>query len=90
MRVHTYPFGLLIGLSILDGFIKDLAAYESQRQELLNAERLFNLSPTSCPELSAVQRELKGLTQIYTIYKAMKVGPSKAVKRVVFMVGNYG
>lgn len=51
----------------------ELAKIESGRQELANAEKLFDLPITMYPELLNVQREMHGLRQIYEIHKAQKV-----------------
>ena len=47
--------------------------YEKDRQELANAEKLFDLSITMYPELVQVQKEMSGLDKIYEIYKQQKV-----------------
>jgi len=47
--------------------------YEAQRQELTNAEMLFDLPVTVYQELLQVQKELKGQEHIYTIYEEQKV-----------------
>ncbi|XP_043925694.1 dynein axonemal heavy chain 10 [Protopterus annectens] len=60
------------GLEILTLFEKELEQYDKQRQELANAEKLFDLPVTMYPDLLAVQKEMKGLKQIYDIYKAQK------------------
>ena len=47
--------------------------YEAQRQDLANAEVLFDLPVTVYQELIQVQKELKGQEQIFTIYEEQKV-----------------
>ena len=47
--------------------------YEKDRQELANAEKLFDLPITMYPELLQVQKEMTGLDKIYEIYKQQKV-----------------
>ena len=47
---------------------------ETDRQELANAERLFDLPITLYPELLQVQKEMRGLEQVYTIYEEQMVG----------------
>ena len=44
-----------------------------RQQELVQAERLFDLDITAYPELSTVQSDLAGLRLIYDIYLAQKV-----------------
>ena len=46
---------------------------EAERQELGNAERLFDLSITMYPELVQILKEMKGLEQIYALYEEQKV-----------------
>ncbi|KAG8456021.1 hypothetical protein GDO86_001999 [Hymenochirus boettgeri] len=60
------------GLQVLSAFEKELAKYEKDRQELANAEKLFDLPITMYPELIQIQKEMKGLQQIYEIYGAQK------------------
>ncbi|KAE8635010.1 hypothetical protein XENTR_v10002490 [Xenopus tropicalis] len=60
------------GLQVLSAFEKELAKYEKDRQELANAEKLFDLPITMYPELIQIQKEMKGLQQIYEIYNAQK------------------
>lgn len=54
-------------------FREEVDKLEAERQELANAERLFDLSITMYPELLQVQKEMKGLEQIYAIYNEQKV-----------------
>ena len=46
---------------------------ENERQELANAERLFDLPITMYPELLEVQKDMKGMDQIYNLYEEQKV-----------------
>ncbi|CAH1233746.1 DNAH10 [Branchiostoma lanceolatum] len=57
------------GVEILEKYQKELAKYERERQELANAERLFDLPITMYPLLQQVQKEMKGLEMIYSLYK---------------------
>lgn len=63
----------LIGLEIMDTYEKELARVEASRQDLAKAEKLFSLPITMYPELLNVQKEMKGLRQIYEIYRSQKV-----------------
>jgi len=78
----SYPPGIisssftLIGLEIMDTYETELARIEASRQELAKAEKLFNLPITMYPELLNVQKEMRGLRQIYEIYKSQKVRTS--------------
>lgn len=65
--------GYLSGLLLLEQYKKELKQYETDRQELANAERLFDLPITMYPELVQVQKEMSGLEKIYDIYKEQKV-----------------
>uniref|UniRef100_A0A4X2JQB9 Dynein axonemal heavy chain 10 n=1 Tax=Vombatus ursinus TaxID=29139 RepID=A0A4X2JQB9_VOMUR len=60
------------GMELLAMFEKELVKHERNRQELANAEKLFDLPITMYPELLQVQREIAGLRQIYDIYNAQK------------------
>lgn len=62
-------------------FEKELEKHERNRQELANAEKLFDLPITMYPDLIKIQKEMKGLRQIYEIYKLQQVdGFRKSVK----------
>ena len=52
--------------------------HESERQELANAEKLFDLPITMYPELLEVQKDMKAMDEIYVIYEEQKA--SKAPK----------
>lgn len=52
----------------------DLAKVVGGRQELANAEKLLDLPVTVYPEVISMQKDMKGLRQIYDVYKAQKVG----------------
>ncbi|KAI7812536.1 putative dynein heavy chain 10 [Triplophysa rosa] len=60
------------GLMIMDTYETELAKVEASRQELAKAEKLFDLPITMYPALLNVQKEMKGLRQIYEISKAQK------------------
>ncbi|XP_025020180.1 dynein heavy chain 10, axonemal, partial [Python bivittatus] len=57
------------GLELMVVFEKELEKHERNRQELANAEKLFDLPITMYPDLIKIQKEMKGLRQIYEIYK---------------------
>lgn len=59
----------------------ELASIETSRQELSNAEKLFDLPFTMYPELLDVQKEIRGLQQIYHIYNAQKVSGQQYQQR---------
>ncbi|XP_076363131.1 dynein heavy chain at 89D isoform X2 [Tachypleus tridentatus] len=60
------------GLQVLSSFQEKLNVILSRRQQLVNAERLFDLPVTPFPELHQMQKDMENLTQIYAIYKAQK------------------
>ncbi|KAF0872101.1 DYH10 protein, partial [Crocuta crocuta] len=61
------------GVELLAIFEKELTRHEKNRQELANAEKLFDLPITMYPELFKVQKEMNGLRSIYELYEALKV-----------------
>lgn len=62
-----------IGVELLKRFKEEFATYEKERQELTNAERLFGLPISMYPELNQMEKELKGLDQIFSIYTSQQV-----------------
>ena len=52
----------------------EVERYETDRQELANAEKLFDLPITMYPQLLQVQKDMKGMEQIYAIYEEQLVG----------------
>lgn len=61
------------GVELLKRFKEEFSKYEKERQELTNAERLFGLSISMYPELNQMEKELKGLDQIFSIYTSQQV-----------------
>ncbi|KAM9056172.1 dynein axonemal heavy chain 10 isoform 4-T4 [Megaptera novaeangliae] len=61
------------GVDLLATFEKELMRHEKNRQELANAEKLFDLPVTMYPELLEVQKEMSGLKTIYELYEGLKV-----------------
>ncbi|XP_011803966.1 PREDICTED: dynein heavy chain 10, axonemal [Colobus angolensis palliatus] len=61
------------GVELLGVFERELARHEKSRQELANAEKLFDLPITMYPELLKVQKEMSGLRMIYELYERLKV-----------------
>ena len=62
----------ILGVELLKRFKEEFANFEKERQELANAEKLFGLSITLYPELLDMEKELKGLDQIFSIYNNQK------------------
>ncbi|TRY94050.1 hypothetical protein DNTS_011956 [Danionella cerebrum] len=69
--------GKSTSLEIMGTYEQELAKVESSRQELAKAEKLFNLPITTYPELLNVQKEMRGLRQIYEIYKNQKTAKTE-------------
>lgn len=62
------------GLELVKKYQKELARYGKIRDELVLAEKLFNLAITSYPELLEIETELEGLAKIYSLYYDQKRG----------------
>ncbi|XP_029296329.1 dynein heavy chain 10, axonemal [Cottoperca gobio] len=60
------------GLTIMATYEEDLAKIVAGRQELANAEKLLDLPVTVYPDVIGMQKDMKGLRQIYGVYKAEK------------------
>ena len=61
------------GVELLKVFQKEYSEKEKQRQELTNAEKLFDLSITMFPGMVDVDRELRNIAKVYNIYEAQRV-----------------
>ncbi|XP_036777654.2 dynein axonemal heavy chain 10 [Manis pentadactyla] len=61
------------GVELLATFERELTKHEKSRQELANAEKLFDLPITRYPELFKVQKEMNGLKMIYELYERLKI-----------------
>lgn len=55
-------------------FRVEVGDLEAARQELANAEKLFDLPITMYPNLLEVQKQMKGLEMVYSLYEEQKVG----------------
>ncbi len=64
------------GVKLLKQYQDEYATLEAQRQELTNAEKLFDLPITMYPDMIEVDRELKGLAKVYELFEAQRVGGS--------------
>ena len=58
---------------MLKEFQAEYAKYEKQRQELTNAEKLFDLPITLYPGLVEVDKKLKNIARVYDLYEAQRV-----------------
>lgn len=61
------------GVKLLKEYQAEYAQFEQQRQELTNAEKLFDLPITLYSDLSEVDRELKNLAKVFELYEAQRV-----------------
>ena len=61
------------GVVLLKDFQAQYAECEKQRQELTNAEKLFDLPITLYPDLIEVDRDLRNLAKVYELYEAQRV-----------------
>lgn len=68
----TYVCTCLLGIELLATFERELVQHEKKRQELANAEKLFDLPITMYPELLKVQKEMSGLKVVYELYRGLK------------------
>ena len=60
------------GVVSLETFTAELEKKKATREELLEAERLFELDRTSYPELVEAEKELGELAEVYAVYVAHK------------------
>ncbi|CAF3538826.1 unnamed protein product [Rotaria sordida] len=57
------------GLKLMKTYRDELTKLEIDKQELTNAEKLFNLPISSYPELYIIQKEMKNLEKLYQLYE---------------------
>ena len=60
-------------MELLKQYREEVDELEANRQELTNAEKLFELPITMYPELVKVQKEMAGMDSVYNIYFEQKV-----------------
>uniref|UniRef100_A0A3Q3MNV8 Dynein axonemal heavy chain 10 n=1 Tax=Mastacembelus armatus TaxID=205130 RepID=A0A3Q3MNV8_9TELE len=60
------------GLTILGTYEAELAKILARQQDLTNAEKLLDQPVTMCTEVISIQKDMRGLRQIYDVYKAQK------------------
>ena len=68
-----YCFAVFQGLQRLVKYQIELDEFDAERQELANAEKLFDLPITAYPQLLEVQKQMKGMQQVYQIFKNQKI-----------------
>jgi dynein heavy chain len=60
------------GVKLLKSYKEELHKLEQDKQELTNAERLFNLPISSYAALTHVQKEMRALDELYKLYEEQK------------------
>eukprot|EP00736_Rhodelphis_marinus_P009344 Rmarinus@m.3249 len=60
------------GVRLVEKYMRDLGAKGRMREQLVLAEKLFDLPITSYPELVDVEQELKGVAKVYQLYTDQK------------------
>ena len=58
---------------MLKEFQTQYNVHEKQRQELANAEKLFDLPITKYDDLIEVDQDLKNMAKVYDLYEAQRV-----------------
>ncbi|KAL7729890.1 hypothetical protein ACLKA6_014739 [Drosophila palustris] len=62
------------GVRLMDPYSHKINERELRRQELANAERLFDMPMVDYNDFARVQAEFEGLQQIYKLYRSQKNG----------------
>ena len=70
---YTRSAVFVTGPELMKTFSEELEYLEEKRHEYTNAEKLFELPITMYPELIRLQKDMKGLEAIFSIYTAQKV-----------------
>ncbi len=61
------------GVKLMKAYRDELLKLEHEKQDLTNAERLFNLPISNYPTLLNVQKEMKSLEELYKLYEDQMV-----------------
>ena len=61
------------GVKLLKEYQALYCEFETQRGELTNAEKLFDLPITGYPNLLELEKELKNLALVFDLYEAQRV-----------------
>lgn len=67
------PLFVTIGVKKLKDFQAQFAELEKERQELVNAEKLFDLPITLYSDLIDVDNQLQGMAKVFELYEAQRV-----------------
>ncbi len=76
MYMYVYLYHLLpvpVGVQLLKVFQKEYSEKEKEKQELTNAEKLFDLPITMFPGMVDVDKELRNIAKVYDIYESQRV-----------------
>ena len=60
-------------MKLLKEFQAQYKVFENRRQELTNAEKLFDLPITMYADLIEVDRDLRNLAMVYDLYETQRV-----------------
>ena len=71
--IKGYPILIMIGVKLLKEYQALYAEFETQRGELTNAEKLFDLSITGYPNMVEMEKELKNVAMVFELYEAQRV-----------------
>ena len=63
----------ITGVKKLKDFQAQFAELEKERQELVNAEKLFDLPITLYSDLIEVDNQLQGMAKVFELYEAQRV-----------------
>nr|AML30863.1 axonemal inner arm dynein heavy chain 7 [Marsilea vestita] len=69
-----------VGLQLLEEYQLELEKFQSKREQLVLAQKLFDLPLTPFPMLVEVENALKGSAEIYTVYSEFKANVDKFSK----------
>lgn len=58
-----------LGMKLMKAYRDELTKLEREKQDLTNAEKLFNLPISNYPALLHVQKEMRGLEDLYKLYE---------------------
>jgi len=72
LYINFFPC-FIIGVKKLKDFQAEFAELEKERQELVNAEKLFDLPITLYSDLIEVDNHLQGMAKVFELYEAQRV-----------------
>ena len=60
-------------MELLRTYKAEYLKFEKERQELTNAEKLFDLNLTMYHDMMQMEKDIRGMEMIYSIYEKQKV-----------------